>query len=76
MPGWTFADFWERAADARPDAPFAMQGDRVVTWGDADRRAAEIQTTLVDLADRSVRRYAAVKRGRGIPGPNFEQRDR
>jgi acyl-CoA synthetase (AMP-forming)/AMP-acid ligase II len=48
MSGWTFAEFWERAADQLPDAPFAIQGDRVVTWGDADRRADGLAATLLD----------------------------
>ena len=39
MPGWTFAQIWEAAADALPDAPFSRQGDRTVLWRDADRRA-------------------------------------
>ena len=48
MSGWTFAEFWERAADQLPDAPFAVQGDRVVSWGDADRRADGLAATLLD----------------------------
>ncbi len=48
MPGWTFVEFWEHAADSIPDAPFAKQGDRVVTWGEADRRADGIARTLLD----------------------------
>ena len=47
MPGWTFAELWERAADELPDAPFAMQGERVVSWGDADRRADGVAATLL-----------------------------
>ena len=39
MPGWNFAEIWEAAADHLPDAPFAQQGDRTVTWSEADRRA-------------------------------------
>jgi acyl-CoA synthetase (AMP-forming)/AMP-acid ligase II len=48
MPGWTFAEFWEHAADSLPTAPFAVQGERVVTWGDADRRADAVAATLLD----------------------------
>jgi fatty-acyl-CoA synthase len=47
MPGWTFAEFWERAADELPDAPFAIQGDRVLTWAEADRRADGLAATLL-----------------------------
>ncbi len=48
MPGWTFAELWEAAADHLPTAPFAVQGDRVVTWGEADGRADGIARTLLD----------------------------
>ena len=48
MPGWTFAEIWEAAADHLPDAPFAKQGDRTVTWSEADRRADGIARTLLD----------------------------
>jgi fatty-acyl-CoA synthase len=47
MAGWTFVEFWERAADKLPDAPFAIHGDRVVTWGEADRRADGVAATLL-----------------------------
>jgi len=42
--GWTFADLWERVADAIPTAPALVQGDRVMTWADMDRRADGIAT--------------------------------
>lgn len=48
MPGWTFAELWEAAADHLPQAPFAKQGDRTVTWAEADRRADGIARTLLD----------------------------
>ncbi|MDE0802336.1 MAG: AMP-binding protein [Acidimicrobiales bacterium] len=48
MPGWNFAEIWETAADALPEAPFAKQGDRTVTWRDADRRADGLARTLLD----------------------------
>ena len=48
MPGWNFAEIWEAAADHLPDAPFAKQGDRTLTWGDADRRADGVARTLLD----------------------------
>ena len=48
MPGWTFVEFWEHAADSIPDAPFAKQGDRVVSWGEADRRADGLARTMLD----------------------------
>jgi 3-oxocholest-4-en-26-oate---CoA ligase len=48
MPGWNFAEIWEAAADHLPDAPFAQQGDRTVTWSEADRRADGVARTLLD----------------------------
>jgi fatty-acyl-CoA synthase len=48
MPGWNFAEIWEAAADALPDAPFSKQGDHTVAWRDADRRADGIARTLLD----------------------------
>ena len=48
MPGWNFAEIWESAADHQPDAPFARQGDRTVTWAQADRRADGIARALLD----------------------------
>ena len=39
MAGWNFADVWEEVAAAAPDRPAQIQGDRVVSWRDFDRRA-------------------------------------
>jgi acyl-CoA synthetase (AMP-forming)/AMP-acid ligase II len=39
MGNWNFADAWDAAADVLPDAPAQIQGDRVLTWRDFDRRA-------------------------------------
>jgi 3-oxocholest-4-en-26-oate---CoA ligase len=49
MTGWTFADVWEIAADAVPDAPCQIQGDRVVSWREFDERADGIGQWLLDL---------------------------
>lgn len=46
--GWTFAEIWETAAAQLPDAPFARQGTRTVTWAEADRRAEGIAAYLLD----------------------------
>ena len=32
MSGWNLADIWEAVADQIPDAPFAKQGSRMLTW--------------------------------------------
>ena len=39
MSGWNLADIWEAASTQIPDAPFAKQGSRTLTWREADRRA-------------------------------------
>src|SRR5438093_11755444 len=49
MSELSFADVWEQIADAYPDAPAQIQGDRRVTWGDFDHRADGIAQTLLDL---------------------------
>jgi fatty-acyl-CoA synthase len=48
MPGWNYADIWERVADRIPDAPALVQGDRRVTWREFDRRADGLARTLLD----------------------------
>ena len=49
MSGWNFADVWEIVAEKLPDAPCQIQGDRVLTWAEVDRRANGIAQWLVDL---------------------------
>jgi len=44
--GRNFADVWEAVARRLPDAPAQMQGDRVVSWAEFDRRANGIATAL------------------------------
>jgi fatty-acyl-CoA synthase len=39
MSGWNFADVWEEIAAATPERPAQIQGDRVLSWRDFDRRA-------------------------------------
>src|SRR5438093_6478882 len=48
MSELSFADVWEQIADAYPDAPAQIQGDRRVTWGEFDRRADGIAKALLD----------------------------
>jgi acyl-CoA synthetase (AMP-forming)/AMP-acid ligase II len=48
MSAWNFATIWETVADELPDAPAVIQGDRVVPWGEFDRRADGIARTLLD----------------------------
>jgi len=42
----SFATVWERMADATPDAPAVVQGERRLRWADADDRAARLAAAL------------------------------
>ena len=48
MTNWNFADIFEAVAAAVPDRPCQIQGERVVTWGEFDRRADALAADLVD----------------------------
>ena len=48
MSGWNLADIWEAASTQIPDAPFAKQGSRTLTWREADRRAEGLASYLLD----------------------------
>jgi 3-oxocholest-4-en-26-oate---CoA ligase len=49
MSGWNFADVWEIVAEKLPDAPCQIQGDRVVSWSDFDRRANGVGRWFLDI---------------------------
>ncbi|CAN5548924.1 acyl-CoA synthetase [soil metagenome] len=49
MPGWNLAEVWEAVADAQPDAPAQVQGDRRSTWAELDRRADGVAAALLEL---------------------------
>ena len=46
--GWNFADVWEVVAEQLPEAPAQVHGERVVTWGEFDRRADGVARALLD----------------------------
>jgi fatty-acyl-CoA synthase len=48
MTAWNFADAYERVAANIPDAPCQVQGDRVITWREFDRRANALAADLLD----------------------------
>jgi acyl-CoA synthetase (AMP-forming)/AMP-acid ligase II len=48
MSAWAYADIWESIAAAVPDRPAQIQGERVVTWGQFDRRANAVARFLLD----------------------------
>jgi fatty-acyl-CoA synthase len=45
---WNYADLWESVADAVPQRPAQIRGDRVVDWTDFDRRADGLARGLLD----------------------------
>jgi acyl-CoA synthetase (AMP-forming)/AMP-acid ligase II len=47
VTGWNLAEIWERNADRFPDATAQVQGERVITWAEFDRRADGIAATLL-----------------------------
>ncbi len=44
---WNLADIWEAVAARVPDRPAQIQGDRVISWGDFDRRADALAADFV-----------------------------
>jgi 3-oxocholest-4-en-26-oate---CoA ligase len=49
VAGWNFAELWESVADALPDAPALMHGERLVTWAEMDTRADGVAQWLLEL---------------------------
>jgi len=48
MGDWNFAEVWEAVAAKVPDAPGQVQGERVVSWRQFDRRANRLAADLLD----------------------------
>ena len=48
MSGWCYADIWEEIAAAVPNRPAQVQGDRVISWGQFDRRANALARFMLD----------------------------
>ncbi len=46
--GKSFAELWEAVADALPEAPAQVQGERRYSWAEFDRRADGVATALLD----------------------------
>jgi fatty-acyl-CoA synthase len=44
----SFAELWEAVADALPDAPAQVHGDRRSIWAELDRRADGVARALLD----------------------------
>jgi fatty-acyl-CoA synthase len=47
MTDWNFADIYEAIAARVPDRPCQIQGDKVVSWADFDRRANALASHLL-----------------------------
>jgi len=47
MAGWNFADVWETIAEAQPDAPVFVFGERKISWGEFDWRADGVAQALL-----------------------------
>jgi len=48
VTAWNYADIWETVAAAVPSRPAQIQGDRVVSWAQFDRRADALAKALLD----------------------------
>ncbi|HEY4893678.1 MAG TPA: AMP-binding protein, partial [Reyranella sp.] len=46
---WSYANVWEPIAAAIPDRPAQIQGDRMLSWADFDRRANALARRFLDL---------------------------
>src|SRR5579871_6049198 len=56
---WTYADVWESIAAVIPDRPAQIQGERVVSWAEFDRRANALARRLLDLGLQRQSKLAA-----------------
>ena len=48
MAEWNYAEIWESVAAAVPARPAQIQGERVLSWADFDRRANGLARALLD----------------------------
>jgi len=48
MSAWNFADVYEAIATRIPNHPCQIQGERVITWGEFDRRTNALARDFVD----------------------------
>jgi fatty-acyl-CoA synthase len=46
---WNFATTWEAIADAQPDRPALVSGERIRSWGDWDDRSSRLAAAFRDL---------------------------
>ena len=60
MPGWNFAAVWTGIAEVVPDRDALVCGDRRVSWGDFDERAARLASYLWNQGVRAGDKVAIV----------------
>ena len=65
MPGWNIADVFEVVAAAVPASPALIQGGRVLSWRELDRRAGQVAAYLA--AQGLVRQDKVVQYLRNCP---------
>lgn len=53
MPGWNYAELWERIAERQPDAPAQTQGDRRYTWAEFNSRANSLAQFLLNAGGKA-----------------------
>ncbi|MGH6955277.1 MAG: AMP-binding protein, partial [Caulobacteraceae bacterium] len=56
---WNYADIWESIAQAIPDQPAQIKGERRVSWAEFDRRADALARRLLDLGLKRDSKVAA-----------------
>src|SRR5580658_6866459 len=59
MPVFNYANVWEPMAAAMPDRPAQIQGERVFTWADFDRRANALARRFLDAGLQKQSKVAA-----------------
>lgn len=49
MSNWKFADLYEAIAAKIPEHPCQIQGERIITWGEFNRRASALAADMLDV---------------------------
>jgi fatty-acyl-CoA synthase len=66
---WTFADVWEAIAVKQPDRACMVQGDRVITWREFDRRADALAAHMIEAGLTQQAKVAAFL----YNGPEYDE---
>ena len=73
MAAWNLASIWETVADAVPDAPAVVQGERTVSWEAFDARADGVADWLVGIGARA---SDPTHRERDVSGARLRSQDK